>query len=199
MVLNPKHVKICVKLHYYPYTIVAPLIDSISDDQTYQRDQDVTLNCSALGGPDIFFQWLVNGSNLYGENSSTLILPSVNASTGGEYTCMVSNNAGNDTAPTAVFISPYFTMEPQDVGGLNGSTITLTCEAEAFPAPFIQWVKVGEEIREGLDIVSSGGELVFDPLVFGDEGSYFCNVSSQGQSLESQSVTLSGKKYITAS
>ena len=153
MFLIPQHVKFYVKLLYLialSLYLVAPLIDSISDDQIYQRDQDVTLNCSALGGPDVFIQWQVNSSNLDGENSSTLILPSVNASTGGEYTCVVSNSAGN------------------------------------------------EEIREGLDFVSSG-ELVFVPLVFGDEGSYFCNVSSQGQSLQSQSVTLSGKKYITAS
>ena len=173
--------------------LVAPLVFITPGSLTYQRDEDVVLYCSVLGGPDTSYQWQFEDINIDGENSSMLILPSVNASNGGEYTCVVSNGAGNDSARVSVFIAPYFVMEPQNVNGLNGSMVTLPCEAEAFPAPDIQWDKVGDTIRDGLDIVSSG-ELVFDPLLFGDEGSYFCNVSSQGQSLQSQAVILSGKK-----
>ena len=67
------------------------------------------------------------------------MLSNVNASSGGEYSCVVSNNAGDDFANTFVFISPYFTTQPENRGRLNGSKLTLLCVAEAFPAPQYQW------------------------------------------------------------
>ena len=146
----------------------------------------------ALGGPSVFFQWLMDGSNLEGETYSTLMLRDVNASTGGVYTCVASNSAGNNSADMSVFIAPYFITEPKDVGGLNGTMASLTCLAETFPSPSYQWFREGRSLREGLS--ASFEMLSFDPLVFGDEGEYFCNVSSQDRLVQSLSATLSGKK-----
>ena len=174
------------------FYLVSPEINAISNDQTYQRFDDVNLTCVALGGPSVFFQWLMDGSDLEGETSSTLMLRDVNASTGGAYTCVASNSAGNDSADVSVFIAPYFIMEPQDVGGLNGDTVSLTCLAEAFPSPSYQWFREERSLRE--DLNASLEMLSFDPLVFGDEGEFFCNVSSQDRLVQSLSATLSGKK-----
>ena len=169
---------------------MAPWVQEISSSQAYERGEDVILNCSALGGPDVTFQWLINGSNILGETSSSLSLFNVNASTGGEYTCVVSNQAGNDSACTSVFISPYFIVQPESTGGSNGSIVMLMCEAEAFPAPTYQWIHEGEMIRS--DLRNGSEVLTFDPLQFGDEGFYICNVTSGESSHLSEVVTLSG-------
>ena len=132
--------------------LVAPLVFIMPGSLTYQRGEDVVLNCSVIGGPDTSYQWQFEDINIDGENSSMLTLPSVNASNGGEYTCVVTNSAGNDSARVFVFILPYFVMEPQNENGLNGSMVTLPCEAETFPAPDIQWIKVGDTIRDGLSL-----------------------------------------------
>ncbi len=151
----------------------------------------MTLSCSALGGPDLFYRWQANASYLVGENSSTLMLSNVDASDGGDYTCVVFNSAGNTSATTSVFIMPYFTVQPDDAGSANGSGIILTCQAEAFPSPSYEWIQVGGSIRSDLSVDSE--VLVFNTLLFGDEGDYVCNVTSAETVISSKTVTLSGK------
>ena len=171
--------------------LVAPLASVMPDSQIYQRGVDVTLTCSVLGGPLISYQWLFNDRDTDGENSSTLTLTSVYASDGGEYTCVVSNTAGNDSASSKVYIFPYFTIAPEDAEISNGDNATLTCEAEAFPDPSYEWTKIDGIIRESVTGIDSTS-LSFEPVLFGDEGSYNCNVTSESGIIWSDAV-LSGK------
>ena len=184
---------LCTNNVFLFYFAVAPLVTFISANETYERGKNVTLNCSAIGGPDIFYQWQANGTDISWEISTTLILSKVNASTGGEYNCIVSNSAGEDSASTFVFISPYFTTQPENRGGNNGFNVTLICEAEAFPAPQYQWAR--EDVAAIRDAVLGFNStmLSFYPLMFGDEGNYFCNATSGSRSIQSSLVTLSGK------
>ena len=150
----------------------------------------MTINCLGQGFPDIFYQWQANGTNISGETSATLMLSNVNASSGGEYSCVVSNSVGDDSANTFVFIFPYFTTQPEDRGGSNGSTLTMKCMAEAFPTPQYQWAQIsGAAIREAVLGIKST-MLSFNPLIFGDEGSYFCNATSSSVTVQSNLVVL---------
>ena len=162
----------------------------VTADTTYSQGANVTLVCTAMGGPDNSFQWFFRGSSLSGQTSSNLTLLSVSATDGGAYTCVVSNLAGDNNATTTVFISPYFTSQPQAVGGANGSMVTLTCEAEAFPAPTYQWSRVdGGTIRP--DVTGQDSTmLMFNPLMFGDEGDYICTATSDGNPIQAQTATL---------
>ena len=161
-------------------------------DQTYSLGDTVSLQCNSTGGPGNSYQWRVNGSDLGGENSPMLVLNSVSASTGGEYSCVVRNAAGSNTDNTNVFISPYITSQPLHMVGANGSMTMLTCEAEAFPSPQYQWGRMdGDKIRAELSTTSS--TLMFTPLLFGDEGEYFCNATSRNLTTQSQPATLTGK------
>ena len=178
------------------YLTVAPLVSSFYENQTYERGDNITFNCSTIGGPDVFYQWQANGIDISGEISITLILINVNASTGGEYGCVVSNSAGDDSASTFVFISPYFTTQPENRGGSNGSKLTLMCKAEAFPAPQYQWARVdGMAIRDAVLGINST-MLSFNPLMFGDDGNYFCNTTSGGITIQSNLVALTGIIFI---
>ena len=149
------------------------------------------LNCSSMGGPNNTYQWQINNSDLVGESSPILILFNVEASTGGIYTCRVSNVAGDDETSTFVYVSPYFVTQPVDTLSANGSSITLLCEAEAFPNPDYQWWRVDQELIRSEVLDSS--QLVLDPVLFGDEGDYYCNVSSLEHTIQSHVVTVSGK------
>ena len=125
----------------------------------------------------------------------TLTLTDVNASTGGMYTCVVTNAAGNDSDSTFLFIAPYFITEPVDEDVSNGSSVTLHCTAEAFPSPSYQWARTNiEPIREELQ--TSLNVLSFNPVLFGDEGNYYCNASSRGEVVRSQDATLTGMRII---
>ena len=140
----------------------------------------------------MFFQWSFNDDILPDQNTSILYLTNVNASHGGTYTCMPFNSAGNDSRTTEVFISPYFVTLPQSLDASNGSQQALTCPAEAFPDPVYQWEKLDGTIRSGVT-GDMDTRLEFSPVMFGDEGMYYCNASSQGIVIQSDTVTVTCK------
>ena len=122
------------------------------------------------------------------------MLPNVQASDGGMYTCVVSDAAGSNDASTFLYISPYFNTQPLDLQGSNGSSAVFMCIAESFPSPVYQWHRVDEEpIRE--ELVTHTSMLVFSPVVFGDEGEYYCSVTSLESTVHSLNATLSSMVY----
>ncbi len=175
---------------------VAPQIMSTPNQTVAQRDE-VTINCTSLGGPGNSYRWQVNGSDIMNETSSQLILSSVAVATGGEYICSVNNTAGMDNASTYLFISPNITTQPVSMNATNGSTISLMCVAEAFPFPEYQWGRVddGSEIRN--DITGQNSTMLnFTFLVFGDEGDYYCNVTSENSMVQSEVGTITSKSLL---
>ena len=61
---------------------------------------------------------------------------------GGEYDCIVTNDAGIGRATAILYVEPYFTLQPVDVVADHGGTATFTCMAESFPCPSYQWQKL---------------------------------------------------------
>ena len=178
---------------------VSPQIVSITSNQTVAQGDNATINCTictSLGGPGNGYQWQINGSDIMNETSSQLILSSAAVSTGGEYICSVNNTAGMDNASTYLFISPNITTQPTSMNATNGSTISLTCVAEAFPFPEYQWGRGdGGEIRN--DITGQNSTmLIFIPLVFGDEGDYYCNVTSGNSMVQSEAITITSESLL---
>ena len=121
------------------------------------------------------------------------MLPSVTASTGGTYICVASNAAGNHTARTLLFVFPYFLEQPVNVVLTSaGLAVNITCIAAAFPEPEYQWGREdGGSIRT--EITVNASTVVFSSVQFGDEGSYYCNVTSNGLVITSQSVLITGE------
>ncbi len=115
---------------------------------------------------------------------------------GGEYTCLVSNGAGNDTNTTMLYITPWIVTEPADVLTRDGMNESLTCEAEGFPDPDYQWQHF--QSADVSSLVSTDPVFSFRPVEFGDEGLYQCVAYSDptgGMNLtaESRNTTLTGK------
>ena len=140
---------------------------------------NVTFSCLAQGGPENEYQWQHNGVDLINKTVNTLNIDDIGAVNGGNYTCVVSNAAGNDSATATLFVAPTIVTQPADILTRNGTVVNFTCEAESFPAPEYQWEKyietMGMFIRVGSDPV-----LEFSPAVFGDEGTYRCVASLPG-------------------
>lgn len=167
------------------------IFTSESINRSYEIGEVATLELMEVG--DSTYQWQFNGGDLPGEVSRMLIISDVTLADGGQYSCTVSNVAGNDTASTFLYISPYFTRQPTDRNAQNNEAgVTLQCIGQAFPSPQYQWRRVdGKPIREV--IVSSNSTLLFDPVLFGDEGGYYCELSSLQTTISSQNVTLTSK------
>ena len=154
---------------------------------------NVTFTCTAQGGPNNMFQWQKDGQELFGESQSTLTLTTVNATDGGLYTCAVTNAAGNDSSDITLNISPYFIVQPNDTLTNNGDSLTLTCGAEGFPDPVYQWFRNDNEMVRSNLTGDNSSMLLFDPVLFGDEGDYYCTATSNGISVNSTTATLTGE------
>jgi hypothetical protein len=173
-------------------------LTTLSVNRTYHQGETATLECSSLGGPDNTYQWQANRmeaiSTLQGVilNQSILMLPNVTASTGGMYTCTVSNIAGNHSESTVVFVSPHFLNQPLDQQTSVSSTVHIVCDVEAFPDPEYLWQRVdGQAIRNGL--ANDERNLSISVVQFGDEGEYYCNASARGTTIRSRNILLTGK------
>ena len=161
-------------------------------NMVFERGNNVTFNCTAQGGPGNAYQWQRNGTNLDNETMQTLAITQISVNDGDQYTCIVSNAAGNDSASTSLFVYPEITLNPVDVmNATNGTVRRLACDADAFPEPEYEWVRVGGDFGGNVNGINSN-VLVFAPVLFGDEGEYFCNVTANGRSVQSNTSTLTG-------
>ena len=148
------------------------------------------------------FQWIAGGDTLTtgrdvsisdGSRLSVLSISNVNATEdGGEYRCVVSNAAGNDSDNATLNVRPVITVQPIEtlLTSNNGSSEQLVCIADAFPAPEYRWEEI---VDDNIDVVSNTNTLSFSPVVFGDEGTYQCVAMSLGVEVNSTSTRVFGE------
>ena len=61
----------------------------------YNQGEQLQLNCSSEGGPVLEYTWLFSGNIIPDANNSTLTINDVITTDGGNYSCNVTNIAGN--------------------------------------------------------------------------------------------------------
>ena len=134
----------------------------------------VMLMCINSGGPNNTYEWAKDEMILDSETSDTLTLTIANGSSGGNYTCIVSNAAGSGSASTTLYVAPYIVtpLEEQTLT-TNGSNVNISCDADGFPSPTVSWVDMtnAEVMNTSL--------LEFSPVMFGDEGLYRCVATAE--------------------
>ena len=139
-------------------------------DTIAARGDSVTFTCSAQGGPGNEFQWQRNGEDLQNETLANLTVANISASERGNYTCVVSNAAGNDSSTASMlYVEPYITAPPEDILAEAGDNASFTCTANGFPAPQYEWIRMSTSL-----IVETDSILQFSPAIFGAEGFYIC-------------------------
>ena len=125
-----------------------------------------------MGGPGNAFQWEINGAIVSTDNEVNLT--AIDGSYGGNYTCIVNNAAGSDSASTTLYVAPYIITPLENrILTMNGSKVIIYCNASGFPTPSLSWVDTfGKE-------VSNKSLLQFSPIIFGNEGVYHCVAKSK--------------------
>ena len=83
---------------------VAPYNVVIMGDNTYDNGDQLELNCSSEGGPDLVYSW--SRTNAFSANTttntSTLTISDLATVDGGDYTCTVTNDAGTSNRTITV-------------------------------------------------------------------------------------------------
>ncbi|PRD27171.1 UNVERIFIED_CONTAM: Hemicentin-1 [Trichonephila clavipes] len=177
------------------------IIVSVSDLPKIQKiffpDQVVTgqrtsATCTAISGtPPMEFKWLKNGLSIKPNQQFTirtyadysiLFIENVDLSTSGNYTCELSNSAGNDrfTALLEIKEPPKWIKEPKDAYFSAGDNISIECVASGFPIPNVTWMKnnpMGIDImHEVMSQEKTSGKSVYvkKHASIEDAGYYFC-------------------------
>ncbi|XP_039950916.1 Down syndrome cell adhesion molecule-like protein Dscam2 isoform X9 [Bactrocera tryoni] len=132
--------------------------------------------------------------NEYTPFSSIISIHNVTSRHNGNYTCRVSNRAGSVeyTAVLSVSVPPRWILKPTDQDAILGNPVAITCKADGFPIPTVQWKQsIGDsgEYRELSYGIGNGnsqsvietynnGSLIIPKVGREHEGSYLCQASN---------------------
>ncbi|KAL7739018.1 hypothetical protein ACLKA6_001928 [Drosophila palustris] len=132
--------------------------------------------------------------NQYTPFSSILSIHNVSSWHNGNYTCSVTNHAGTVeyTAVLSVSVPPRWILKPADQDAILGNAVIVSCKADGFPLPTIQWKQsigdTGEyrDLTYAMDngnphaalVVHSNGSLMISKVNREHEGSYLCQASN---------------------
>ncbi len=105
---------------------------------------NVVFSVKASGSTDMAYQWRLNGTNLAGATSATLILTNVTPTQAGAYTVRVSNSFNamtSDPATLTVAAPPVLLSHPTNQVVLGGVTVHFGVSATGGVPMACQWFK----------------------------------------------------------
>ena len=204
---------------YIPlFHVVAPGVTVSPLNTTEDNDATTTFTCTASGGPGNTVVWIrgsdvgsSSGSGLLGSFDSTAFLQQlVNISTGpnltvssinatqdgGMYTCVVVNQAGQDSANVTLYVRPLIVDQPQDQFTRQGDSVTLSCHADSFPSPLYQWEKYNTTSESYYQLPGETNRtLEFSSVEFDNFGDYRCVATAPviGDTDTSDNATITGE------
>ena len=152
--------------------IIEPVISAVFPSNTISiQGENITFRCLPVGRFIDSYLWEKDGMIVGNDETLEVI---VDASSGGIYTCTVSNAAGTDSNFTTLYIEPFINVPLNDQTlAINGTNVNISCDAAGFPPPNVSWVDT-----LGLK-VSNTSQLQFSPVLFGDKGNYHCVLTAE--------------------
>ena len=165
--------------------------------QTKDAGATATFSVLAAGSETLYYQWLkngvalVDGGNISGAQTSTLVVANLQKSDEGGYSIAVSNAQGSVTSVAAMLAvnDPFITVQPLSQNGQPGQSVTLTVTA-AGTTPFsYQWWKDGVALAQAIE-----PSLTLSNLQSNDAGFYSVVVSNRNGSVTSLLAELSVRR-----
>ncbi|KAL2092656.1 hypothetical protein ACEWY4_012454 [Coilia grayii] len=167
------------------------------------------LSCQAKAFPEPSTQWFKDGQLVEGGShpglraeGHLLHLNSATLEHQGQYTCVVTNTAGEDKRDFHITIQvpPIFQRVSSGVAGWGlgeddddeegaverrevvlGHPVSLTCESNAIPPPQLHWYRHGHQISSSPSVLLlPGGQVLQIPRVqLEDAGKYTCEATNE--------------------
>ena len=111
------------------------------------------------------------------EINPTLLLEKVTNETEGNYRCIISTPYDTVMASWKLTVrgeKPFFIASDPHERALEGSNVTLSCQANGLPLPTIKWMKNNLEIDDKRHNQQPLGDLTINNVDVEDEGEYTC-------------------------
>ncbi|XP_064420214.1 hemicentin-2 [Latimeria chalumnae] len=169
---------------------VPPVVTTATGLVTIQVNQEVHLECDAVGIPSPAMTWLKDNSPISLETQGlrvlsegrVLSLSSAHISDMGIYSCVAVNTAGEDRRDIhlEVYLPPSILGEEQNVSVIKNDPVTLECHSHAIPLPTLSWMKDGRPLSSigRAKLSESGSLLQLENAQIQDAGHYTCEASN---------------------
>ncbi|XP_070492966.1 irregular chiasm C-roughest protein isoform X2 [Chironomus tepperi] len=192
-----KSAKVKVDVKFAPKVIVSVVSNTLGNGRI-PEGAEVRFACHAEANPnEVSFKWYINDEVIIGDQSTELIIPSINRTLHDSIVkCEVTNNVGKseDSETLDISYAPVFRTRPQSVEADLGQTVVLSCEVDGNPTPEIVWIFAGHD-----RVVSTSSNLTV--VVTEDTiGGYFCKATVPGYAdiIEQATIYLKGFPTITS-
>ena len=167
----------------------APTVNLPPADIAAALGQQATLSVEASGTGTLTYQWRFNGVDIAGAVEPDLTIPSLGPENVGEYTVVMSNEAGSvisDPAHVSVEVPFRIVEEPRSQALATGSTAIFTVRVSGQGTFTYQWQLDDVELAGATEAT-----LALANASAVNEGSYRVVVSRGPEQLTSQSALLS--------
>ena len=141
---------------------------------------NVTLRATVVGLTSPSLQWKLNGTNLPGAVSDTLVLSNIQVSDAGTYTVEATDDTGtylSNPCQVTVYDKPVITQQPQSLTVTNDNRATFTVSAVSATPIRYQWrfntATLADRTNATLSLtnVQAQNEGLYDVVVSDDHGS----------------------------
>lgn len=154
---------------------------------------DITFQCKANGFEPISYQWLfdgadITGSNITGEESTNLIISTIEESQEGIYTCHVSNECGfiiTDEAELIINTPPVVTEQPEDQDICEGLELTIETNYTGTEPLTFEWYEL-----DGGTLLGSEATYTSDYADPNNSGEYYCILSNSCADVSTDTVEI---------
>ncbi|XP_050994845.1 LOW QUALITY PROTEIN: hemicentin-1 [Labeo rohita] len=182
----------------YHLTIQVPpnIIGSeLPSEMSVLLNDSIQLVCRAEGNPTPEIQWLKDGKTLsrtaqknikISPDGSTLTVTAVHTSDSGKYTCVATNQAGEEDRifNLNVYVPPLIQGNgpaAKELTAVLDSSINIECVASGSPPPQLNWLKNGLPlpVSSQIRLLSAGQVLRIARAQVSDGGSYTCVASNR--------------------
>nr|XP_055041763.1 hemicentin-1 isoform X2 [Misgurnus anguillicaudatus] len=182
----------------YHLTIQVPPIISGSElpnEMSVLLNDSIQLMCRAEGTPTPEIQWLKDGKTLsrtaqsnikISPDGSTLTVTALHTSDSGKYTCVATNQAGEEDRifNLNVYVPPLIQGNgpaAKELTAVLDSSVNMECVAIGSPPPQLNWLKNGLPlpVSSQIRLLSAGQVLRIARAQVSDGGTYTCVASNR--------------------
>ncbi|NPV63084.1 MAG: hypothetical protein HPY61_10750 [Methanotrichaceae archaeon] len=167
---------------------VGPSIILPPESQVVCEGSDVVFAVKASGSAPLSYQWLMDGAEIPGADSTFYEISNVSAGSAGRYSVIVSNRCGQAESCAAtlnIASRPYIVVQPGCQVVCEGEEVTFCVQASGAEPLSYQWKK------DGVDIEGASSDCyLISCATAGDAGIYSVAISNGCGQVESGRASL---------
>jgi parallel beta-helix repeat protein len=119
------------------------------------------------GTAPLSYQWRFNGTDLFFQTNSLLVITNVQAVDAGGYSVKITNQGGDVVSETAVLSLRTPVIRYVDAGSLNPQP------------PFSTWANAARTLQDAADLSLAGDEIVATNGIYSSSGRYLINATNR--------------------